>query len=126
MNALSLADLSVPLRALRTLAVEFADLPAVDVQVSPIYPDLLNLALHHNLPGFEVWRAALDISPDAVAWHGDAGMFWLEGKTVFAGAHVHLVGFAQLEQPVPAVPEPVVAGGSERAAAVLGVREVAG
>ncbi|WP_405821263.1 hypothetical protein OG705_16540 [Streptomyces sp. NBC_00838] len=126
MNALSLTDLAVPLRALRALAGEFADLPAVAVQVSPVYPDLLNLALHHNLPGFEAWRAALGISPDAVVWHGDARMFWLEGKTVFAGAHVHLVGFAQLEQPMPAVPEPVGAGGSARAAAVLGVREVAG
>lgn len=126
MNAPALADLSVPLRALRTLAGEFADLPAVDVQVSPIYPDLLNLALHHNLPGFEAWRDALGISPDAVVWHGDARMFWLEGQTVFAGARVHLVGFAQLEQPVPAAPDTVPADGSAHGAAVLGVGEVAG
>ncbi|WP_069627199.1 hypothetical protein [Streptomyces niveus] len=126
MNALSLADLSVPLRALRMLAVEFPGLPAVDVRVSPIHPDLLNLSLHHDLPAFEAWRYALVISPDAVAWHGDAGTFWLEGHTTFAGARVHLTGFAKLELPVLAVPEPVSAEGSARPVAVLGVREVAG
>ncbi|MFI6696692.1 hypothetical protein ACIBLA_34090 [Streptomyces sp. NPDC050433] len=112
MNALAFADLSVPLRALRTLAVEFPELPAVDVRLTPIYPDRLELAIHHDLPAFEAWRTALGISPDAVAWHGDAGTFWLEGETTFAGATVHLTGFAQLEQPVPAPPELVAAGGS--------------
>ncbi|GGK23719.1 hypothetical protein GCM10011583_64570 [Streptomyces camponoticapitis] len=112
MNALALTDLDVPLRALRTLAVEFPDLPAVDVQVSQVYPDRLELSIHNNLTAFEAWRTALGISPDAVAWHGEARMFWLEGVTTFAGAAVHLTGFAKLEQRVPAPPELVAAGGS--------------
>ncbi|WP_328673462.1 hypothetical protein OG905_18940 [Streptomyces sp. NBC_00322] len=119
MNDLVLNDLTGALRALRTLAVEFPDLPAVHVHLSPIYPDRLDLSLHGDLAGFETWRVALGISPDTVARHDqdDGTTVCLEGGTEFAGAAVRLMGFARLVQTPsatdhPRVAEPVKVGGS--------------
>ncbi|EGX54417.1 hypothetical protein SZN_38058, partial [Streptomyces zinciresistens K42] len=45
---LTLDGLSVPLGALRLLAVDFPDLPAPVVDVSSLYPERLSLSLHSS------------------------------------------------------------------------------
>ncbi|GGI67082.1 hypothetical protein [Wenjunlia tyrosinilytica] len=108
---LTLKDLAGPLRALRTLAAEFPDLPAVDVQVSPIYPDSLELTLHDDLSAFETWREALGIAAETVTYHeqGFSGTtVRLEGSTEVAGATVRLRGFAPVVRPA-ATGDPVKA-----------------
>ncbi|WP_326651565.1 hypothetical protein [Streptomyces sp. NBC_01750] len=111
MNDLTLNYLTAPLRVLRMLAVDFPDLPAVHVHVSPIYPDRLELALHHDIAGFEAWRAALAISPDAVTGHvqGDGTTLCLEAAIEYAGAMVYLVGYAPVTLPSSATERPGVA-----------------
>ncbi|XUM04898.1 hypothetical protein ACQ86F_17895 [Streptomyces venezuelae ATCC 10712] len=107
MSAGTLADLSVPLLALRLLAAEFGHLPAPTVEVSTIYPERLELTFHDDFAGFEAWREALNIAPEAVVHRvqrdGRTGV--LNVHVPFAGADVELTGYAT----VPA-PEPVLAG----------------
>jgi hypothetical protein len=43
---MTLDDLTVPLRALRLLAVDFGHLPAPDVDVSRVFPEWLRLSFH--------------------------------------------------------------------------------
>ncbi|WP_328881807.1 hypothetical protein [Streptomyces sp. NBC_00299] len=102
-KAQTLDDLSVALRALRLLAVDFGHLPAPAVRVTTIYPDHLDLSFHDDLSGFEAWREALNIAPDAVS-HGTQG----DGRTrvlkttgEFAGAVLVLSGFADITDPAP-------------------------
>ncbi|WP_326650967.1 hypothetical protein [Streptomyces sp. NBC_01750] len=111
MNDLTLNNLTAPLRVLRMLAVDFPDLPAVHVHVSPLYPDRLELSLHHDIAGFEAWRAALAISPDAVTGHvqGDGTTLCLEAAIEYAGATVQLVGYAPVTPPSSATDRPGVA-----------------
>ncbi|MEW1724388.1 hypothetical protein [Streptomyces sp. NPDC093109] len=87
-------DLAVPLTAVRLLLADFPHLPAVDIRVSTIYPQRLELALHDNLAAFEAWREALGIAPDAVACAELPSVVQLEVLTVFAGATVRLCGYA--------------------------------
>ncbi|WP_328735447.1 hypothetical protein [Streptomyces bobili] len=91
---LTLAGLSVPMRALRMLAAEYGDLPAPAVGVSTIYPERLELSLHKGLGAFEVWRAALGIGPDEVEFGEQAGSIWtLQASALYAGAEVRLVAY---------------------------------
>ncbi|TSB26721.1 hypothetical protein FNJ62_10530, partial [Streptomyces benahoarensis] len=62
----TLADLSVPLAALRLLAADHPALPAVEVDVTPVFPRELTLRIHDDFGAFETWRTALGISPEAV------------------------------------------------------------
>ncbi|MFF4185767.1 hypothetical protein ACFYZ9_21490 [Streptomyces sp. NPDC001691] len=98
MNELTLDGLAVPLRALRLLSVDFGHLPAPEIDVSTIYPDQLALRFHNGLNGFEAWRAALGIAPDAVELRAQgAGTTWrLQADADYGGAHVHLVGYASV------------------------------
>ena len=64
--ALTLDGLAVPMRALRALALDFADLPAPTLAISTVYPKRLELSLHQGLGPFDVWRMALGIDPQAV------------------------------------------------------------
>ncbi|MFE9886815.1 hypothetical protein [Streptomyces scopuliridis] len=91
----TLADLSAPLTALRLVAVDHPGLPAADVQVSPIYPTLLRIALHDNFADFEAWREALHIDPAAVGHRtqGDGTTAVLKARAEFAGADVEIVGY---------------------------------
>ena len=100
--ALSLDDLSVPLRVLRLLMVDFGHLPAPTVHVSPIYPKRLELSFHSGLPGFEAWREALDIPPDAMTYgvQGDGRTQVLRTLVDYAGAELELVGYGNVCAPV--------------------------
>ncbi|MEV5937965.1 hypothetical protein [Streptomyces sp. NPDC051994] len=96
MSTLTLEGLGVPLRALRLLAVDFGHLPAPEIDVSTIYPDQLALRFHDDLHGFEAWRAALSVAPDAVELRAQGGgRTWrLEADADYGGARVYLVGYA--------------------------------
>jgi hypothetical protein len=100
---LTLDDLSVPLRVLRLLMVDFGHLPAPHVHVSPIYPNRLELSFHFGLPGFEAWREALDIAPDAVTYgvQGDGRTQVLRTLVDYAGAELELIGYGDVCAPVP-------------------------
>ena len=100
--ALKLDDLSVPLRVLRLLMVDFGHLPAPTVNVSPIYPNRLDLSFHFGLPGFEAWREALDITPDAVTYtvQGGGSTQVLRALVDYAGAELELVGYGDVCAPV--------------------------
>ncbi|MFF4909740.1 hypothetical protein ACFY2T_33325 [Streptomyces sp. NPDC001260] len=102
-EGLTLDDLAVPLRALRLLAVDFGHLSAPSVHVSPLYPNRLELSFHDDLSGFEAWREALGIAPDAVT-HGtqsNGGTRVLTTTADFAGAVVELTGFAKITDLAP-------------------------
>ncbi|MFI2734033.1 hypothetical protein [Streptomyces sp. NPDC018711] len=107
MRARTLADLSAPLMALRLLATEFPDLPALALDISTIYPDRLTMSVHDDHGAFEAWREALNIAPESVVHdvQGGGRTRVLSVRTDFAGAVVELVGYSQ----VPAV-EPVSSG----------------
>ncbi|WP_405536394.1 hypothetical protein OG787_24540 [Streptomyces sp. NBC_00075] len=92
---LTLDGLTVPLRALRALAVDFPDLPAPTLEISTIYPSRLELALHQGLGPFEVWRAALGIAADAVEFREQSGgQTWtLHALAEFAGAELKLIAY---------------------------------
>lgn len=93
-DLLTLAGLSVPVRALRTLAAECDDLPAPTVGVTPIYPERLELSLHNGLGEFEVWRAALHIDPELVEFREQCGDTWtLRASVPYAGAEVRLIAY---------------------------------
>ncbi|WDV53403.1 hypothetical protein PV963_25090 [Streptomyces coeruleorubidus] len=97
---MTLDDLTVPLRALRLLAVDFPHLPAPDVDVSPIFPEWLRLSFHdtsgESLAAFEQWRTALRIAPEAVDSRtqsaGRTRVLKAEGQ--FAGAGIVLTAYA--------------------------------
>ncbi|MGW1557582.1 hypothetical protein ACWCQ1_13865 [Streptomyces sp. NPDC002144] len=95
---LKLDDLSVPLRALRLLATDFGHLPAPSVAVSTIYPDRLKLTFYDDLSGFEAWRDALGIAPDAVDYReqSDGRTRVLRAAVDHAGAGVDLVGYGDV------------------------------
>ncbi|MFJ9021642.1 hypothetical protein ACIRPU_16940 [Streptomyces sp. NPDC102259] len=91
---LTLAGLSVPMRALRTLAAEYGDLPAPAVSVSTIYPERLELSLHKGLGEFEVWRVALGINPDQVQFSKQPGSTWtLKAFAPYVGAEIELIAY---------------------------------
>jgi hypothetical protein len=94
-DLLTLDGLTIPMRALRTLAVDFPDLPAPTVGMTTIYPKQLELALHQGLGPFEVWRAALGIEPDAVRFREQSdGRTWtLTALGEFAGAEIKLTAY---------------------------------
>ncbi|MFJ6856834.1 hypothetical protein [Streptomyces werraensis] len=99
---MTLDDLTVSLRALRLLAVDFGHLPAPSVDVSPLYPEWLRLALHStsgaSLAAFEQWRTALRVGPDAVDCHvqSDGRTRVLRAEGQFAGAVVELTAYAEV------------------------------
>ncbi|MER5980143.1 hypothetical protein ABT142_27095 [Streptomyces sp. NPDC001857] len=105
----TLDGLAVSLRVLRLLASEFGHLPAPDVQVSPIFPDELELRFHDGLGGFEAWREAVGIAPDVVDYREQSGgrTRVLKASVKYAGAVVVLVGYGDI--PVSA---PVPVGGA--------------
>ena len=93
--ALTLDGLAVPMRALRALALDFADLPAPTLAISTVYPKRLELSLHQGLGPFDVWRMALGIDPQAVRFRAQSdGRTWsLTALGEFAGAEIELVAY---------------------------------
>ncbi|WCD99487.1 hypothetical protein PGH47_29010 [Streptomyces sp. HUAS 31] len=104
---LTLDDLAAPLSVLRLLAVDFGHLPAPTVNVTPIYPDQLELALHSDLTDFEAWREALGVAPDNVDYHvqGDGRTGVLRSTFTYAGVELELVGYGDVAAPVLAEAE---------------------
>ncbi|MFH9824015.1 hypothetical protein [Streptomyces bobili] len=97
---MTLDNLAVPLRALRLLAVDFPNLPAPDVDVSPIYPEWLRLSFHDttcdSLAAFEQWRSVLRIGADTVDCRTQNGgrTRVLKAEGLFAGAVIVLTAYA--------------------------------
>ncbi|GHH38231.1 hypothetical protein FHS35_007605 [Streptomyces umbrinus] len=104
-ETLTLDNLSVPLRALRLLAVDFGHLPAPDVDVSTYFPDRLRLRFHDDLSAFEAWRSALGVDPATVVYReqNDGQTRVLKTTADFAGAVLELTGYGDL--PVAAMAE---------------------
>ncbi|MGW3030214.1 hypothetical protein ACWDCB_03165 [Streptomyces sp. NPDC001178] len=103
-EGLTLDDLSVPLRALRLLAVDFGHLAAPAVRVTTVFPDQLELSFHGDLAGFEAWREALDIASDAVEYdtQGEGGRTCvLHASIEYTGAALELVGYGDVIAPQP-------------------------
>ncbi|MFE1309928.1 hypothetical protein [Streptomyces sp. NPDC058755] len=102
-DGLTLDDLVVPLRALRSLAADFGHLSAPAVQVTTIWPDRLELAFHGDLAGFEAWRDALGIAPEAVTHCRQSGGCTrvLIASAKYAGAALQLVAYADVPALVP-------------------------
>ncbi|WP_406255236.1 hypothetical protein [Streptomyces chartreusis] len=102
-EGLTLDGLAVALRALRLLTVDFGQLPAPCVDVSTHFPDRLALSFHDDLAGFEAWREALDIAPDAVTHGTQSGgrTHVLKATADYAGAALELTGFADITVPAP-------------------------
>ncbi|ROV69172.1 hypothetical protein [Streptomyces globisporus] len=102
MSAPTMSGLSAAVTALASLMARFPDLPAVDVHVSTIFPDQLELSAHNDLAAFEAWREALDITPGAVVHkvqsRGTTRV--LDAHAVFTGARLRLVGYSVIPAPV--------------------------
>ncbi|MGW0833418.1 hypothetical protein [Streptomyces prunicolor] len=96
-GTLTLDGLTVALRALRLLTLDFGHLPAPTVDVSTVFPDRLCLSFHDGLSDFEVWRSALGIDPGTVVYREQSGgTRVLKASGVFAGAVVELTGFGDV------------------------------
>ncbi|MBF6046395.1 hypothetical protein GO001_14365 [Streptomyces sp. NRRL B-1677] len=105
MSVLSLGDLRAPLVVLRLFGADLAHLPAPCVSVSTIFPDRLELSFHDDgLAGFEAWREALGMAPEAVSYHEQSAGSTrvLRAESDYAGARVELVGYAKIPAAAPA------------------------
>ncbi|MFG2117820.1 hypothetical protein [Streptomyces sp. NPDC048710] len=102
-DGLTLDDLGVPLRALRSLAADFGHLSAPAVGVTTIWPNRLELAFHGDLAGFEAWRDALGIAPGAVTHSTQSGgrTRVLVASAKYAGTALQLVAYADVPTPTP-------------------------
>ncbi|MEW1724343.1 hypothetical protein [Streptomyces sp. NPDC093109] len=96
MSTQTMTDMAAPLAVLRVLAVDFPTLPAADVAVSTIYPELLTVSFHDDFAAFETWRAALGISPETVEYgeQSSGRTRVLSVRADYAGAQVRLVGYS--------------------------------
>ncbi|WP_185994211.1 hypothetical protein, partial [Streptomyces benahoarensis] len=88
-------------------------LPAVEVDVTPVFPRELTLRIHDDFGAFETWRTALGISPEAVTYSeccaGQVRV--LKATTAYAGADLTLAAFGDVAAPIAPAP-----GGEEGAA----------
>ncbi|MGY4990414.1 hypothetical protein [Streptomyces nigrescens] len=101
MSTPTLSALGAPLLLVRIFSAEYSHLPAPCLDVSTVYPDLLTLSFHNDLSGFETWRDALGIAAESVSHHVqcDGRTQVLEAKADYAGARLHLVGYAKIPAP---------------------------
>lgn len=90
------SDLSRPMALMRLLATDHPNLPAPHVGVSPHHPHTLALSVHGDLAGFEAWREALGIAPEAVRRNTQSGgmTLVLSAAATIADAHVEIVGYS--------------------------------
>jgi hypothetical protein len=92
---LTLRDVSAPVAALTLLMAGHPDLPAPDIQVSPVYPDRLRLAFHGER--FDAWLSALRVDLATVTAHtqGDGLTKVRKVTTAYGGAQIKLVEFIE-------------------------------
>ncbi|MFD3329015.1 hypothetical protein [Streptomyces sp. NPDC058701] len=93
-----LTALGAPMMALRIFADVYRHLPAPTVSISTVYPDLLELAFHDDLDGFEIWREALVIPSRTVSDGVQEGGLTrvLKAETTYSGGRVKLIGYARI------------------------------
>ena len=97
---LTLNALTGPLGVLRLLAVDFPHLPAPNVDVTPLYPKVLRLALYattcDSFAAFEQWRHALTIETGDVDFHVQVNgrTAVLDGHGTYGGVVIELTAFA--------------------------------
>ncbi|QWQ42162.1 hypothetical protein KME66_14935 [Streptomyces sp. YPW6] len=105
MSAPTMSGLSAAVTVLASLMDRFPDLPAVDVHVSTVFPDQVELSAHSGLAAFEAWREALGIEPGAVVHRVQSGGTTrvLDAQTVFTGIRLRLVGYAEIPAHVAGV-----------------------
>lgn len=105
MSAPTMSGLSAAVTVLASFVARFPDLPAVDVRVSTVFPDRLELSAHDDLTVFEAWREALGIDPGAVVHGVQSGGATrvLDAHAVFMGARLRLVGYSAIPTPVAGV-----------------------
>ncbi|MDX3591570.1 hypothetical protein PV749_10585 [Streptomyces sp. ID03-2B] len=105
MSTPTMSGLSTPVTVLASLMARFPDLPAVDVSLSTVFPERLELSAHDDLAVFEAWREALDIDPGTVVHKVQSGGTTrvLDAQTVFTGIRVRLVGYSAIPAPVAGV-----------------------
>ncbi|MFI2318031.1 hypothetical protein AMK17_36345 [Streptomyces sp. CB00072] len=98
MSAPTMSGLSAAVTVLASLMARFPDRPAVDVHVSTIFPDQVELSAHNDLAAFEAWREALGIDPWSVVHkvqnRGTTRV--LDAHAVFTGIRLRLVGYAEI------------------------------
>jgi hypothetical protein len=97
-ESLTLDGLTIPLRALRLLAADFGGLPAPDIDLTHIFPERLTLCFHDGFHAFEAWREALGVPPEDVSHsvQGGGTTRVLKASTDYAGASIHLRGYADI------------------------------
>ncbi|MFD5345910.1 hypothetical protein ACFWJY_19625 [Streptomyces anulatus] len=102
MSAPTMSGLSAAVTVLASFVVRFPDLPAVDVHVSTVFPDQVELSAHDDLAVFEAWREALGIDPGAVVHKVQSGGATrvLDAQAVFTGVRLRLVGYSVIPAPV--------------------------
>ncbi|MCW7986097.1 hypothetical protein XF35_12585 [Streptomyces platensis subsp. clarensis] len=98
MSTPTLGAMGAPLLVLRMFSAEYPHLSAPCLDVSTVYPDRLTLSFHDDLAGFEAWRDALGIAPESISHHvqGDGRTQVLKAEADYAGARLHLVGYAKI------------------------------
>ncbi|MEU6325954.1 hypothetical protein ABZ851_01465 [Streptomyces sp. NPDC047049] len=96
MSFLTMNDLAAPLGLLRLLAADFAGLPAVNVDVSTIFPNTLELVSHDDFGAFEAWRSALGIEADSVSYAEQSGgqTRVLQAETDHTGVRLRLTAYS--------------------------------
>ncbi|MFF4424901.1 hypothetical protein ACFY04_29720 [Streptomyces sp. NPDC001549] len=93
-----LSAMAAPLMALRIFEDRYRHLPVPSVSISKVCPDVLELAFHDDLDGFETWCVALGI-PSRKVSHGvqEGGRtLVLRAETTYSGGRVQLIGFAKI------------------------------
>ncbi|MEU5543569.1 hypothetical protein AB0G85_14410 [Streptomyces sioyaensis] len=100
MTSLTMNDLAAPLGLLRLLAADFAGLPAVNVDVSTIFPNTLELISHDDFGAFEAWRSALDIDAGSVSYAEQSGgrTRVLKAETKHTGVRLCLTAYSHTHQ----------------------------
>ncbi|MFD3544696.1 hypothetical protein ACFWUW_03595 [Streptomyces sp. NPDC058655] len=96
-----LSAMGAPMMALRIFADVYRHLPAPTMSISTVYPDLLELAFHDDLDGFEIWCEALGI-PSRTVSHGvqrGGRTRVLKAETTYSGGRVKLIGYARITAP---------------------------
>ncbi|MFF4847023.1 hypothetical protein [Streptomyces sp. NPDC001194] len=90
-----------PFEVLALFAIEYPHLSAPCVNITTVYPDRLELAFHNDVPGFEAWCAALDISPGRVhhSVQSDHRTAVRKVELDYVGARLRLISYAPLSLP---------------------------
>ncbi|WP_148588849.1 hypothetical protein [Streptomyces sp. WAC01526] len=96
MSNQTMSDIAAPLRLLRLLAADFPDLPAMNVDVSTIFPDQLELVSHDDFGAFEAWRSVLGIQPETVTYgeQSEGRTRVLRAAVDYGGARLSLVAYS--------------------------------